>query len=134
MQFNFRHQSQPLLELRPERTHIAVNVAAPAHLIEPDNTSATNTQQPVDSWAGTIQTWLNHITRHGIRRDAGRSCVGRYSLETCSNAQCASASNTRHRNSWRITRYHIRAISNCFGMRQTFIAYASHVMTATRSG
>ena len=42
-------------ELRPERTHIAVNVAAPAHLIEPDNTSATHTQQPVDSWAGTIQ-------------------------------------------------------------------------------
>jgi hypothetical protein len=31
MQFNFRHQLQPLLELRPERTHIAVNVAAPAH-------------------------------------------------------------------------------------------------------
>lgn len=41
MQFNFRHQLQPLLELRPERTHIAVNVAAPAHLIEPDNTSST---------------------------------------------------------------------------------------------
>ena len=43
-----------MLELRPERTHIAVNVAAPAHYRTGQHQRRL-TQQPVDSWAGTIQ-------------------------------------------------------------------------------